>query len=127
MLLVEDNETDVVITLEHLADTAPTVAVDVARSGMEALERVDADGYDLVVLDLNLPSMDGREVLRRVRSRWPDLPIVVVTTSSSEADREASFELGADGFVVKPMSLHAYETLLDELVEQWLPGDHGRA
>src|SRR2546429_4891188 len=95
ILLVEDNEADVVLTREVLKDAKVINHLSVARDGDEALRRSRREGEyadhprpDLILLDLNLPRMDGREVLRELK-RDPDLlpiPVVVLTTSSNERD-----------------------------------------
>lgn len=80
-------------------------AVDVACDGDEACALLDVETYDLVVLDLNLPRVDGLEVLRRVRPQQPDLLIVVTTARTRLEDRIAGLDLGADDYLIKPFHL----------------------
>jgi DNA-binding response OmpR family regulator len=73
-----------------------------ARSGREALEQLDRDSFDLLVLDLSMPGMDGLEVCRRVRERADYVPIIMLTARGDTVDRVVGLELGADDYVVKP-------------------------
>ena len=99
-----------------LAEDDPTIAeplsralhregyvVQVVADGPSALEAANAGGADLLVLDLGLPGMDGLEVCRRLRARWP-IPVVMLTALGDETDRLVGFETGADDYVTKPFS-----------------------
>jgi DNA-binding response OmpR family regulator len=77
--------------------------VECVRDGQEALRRVAEEPPDLVVLDLMLPGIDGLEVCRRLRARWP-IPVVMLTALGDETDRLVGFETGADDYVTKPFS-----------------------
>jgi DNA-binding response OmpR family regulator len=77
--------------------------VECVSDGYEALRRVAAEPPDLVVLDLMLPGIDGLEVCRRLRARWP-IPVVMLTALGEETDRVVGFETGADDYVTKPFS-----------------------
>jgi two-component system response regulator RegX3 len=79
--------------------------VDVAASGADAVEAVEAGSFDLVVLDVMLPDISGVEVARRVRAE-SDVPIIMLTARSSETDLVVGFEAGADDYVTKPFSVH---------------------
>src|ERR1700678_497056 len=78
-------------------------AVECVHDGYEALRRIAEQPPDLVVLDLMLPGMDGLEVCRRLRARWP-IPVVMLTALGDETDRLVGFETGADDYVTKPFS-----------------------
>src|ERR1700743_3813026 len=78
-------------------------SVQSARDGYEALRLIEERPPDLVVLDLMLPGIDGLEVCRRLRERWP-IPVVMLTALGDENDRLAGFEIGADEYVAKPLS-----------------------
>ena len=78
-------------------------SVQSARDGYEALRLIEERPPDLVVLDLMLPGIDGLEVCRRLRERWP-IPVVMLTALGDETDRLAGFEIGADDYVTKPFS-----------------------
>jgi CheY-like chemotaxis protein len=80
-------------------------AADVAGNGFEVLERLEATPYDVVLMDVQMPEMDGLEATRRIRSAWPDraLHIVAMTANAMEGDREMCLAAGMDGYVSKPI------------------------
>ena len=112
VLLVEDNPGDVRLTQEALKDEAAINNIMVVEDGEQALaflrregEHGDARRPDLILLDLNLPKMDGREVLAEIKSD-PDLkrvPVVVLTTSQAERDILESYNLHANSYITKPV------------------------
>ncbi len=77
--------------------------VDCVQDGYEALRRIEREPPDLIVLDLMLPGIDGLEVCRRIRERWP-IPVVMLTALGEETNRVVGFETGADDYVTKPFS-----------------------
>jgi two-component system response regulator len=141
ILLVEDNPDDVLFTLRAFERNNISNDVVVAADGEQALEYLlPADESRaltpaLVLLDVNLPKVDGLEVLRRIRShaRTAGLPVVVLTTSSEERDIVESYRLGANSFVRKPVTfsqfveatkvLGIYWLLVNEPAPQWRGGD----
>jgi two-component system alkaline phosphatase synthesis response regulator PhoP len=103
ILVVEDDETlamGLTNALEHERFT-----VMHCDSGEAALEAIEDDVPDVLVLDVMLPGMDGLSVLKRVKAEHPELPIILLTARSAEVDRVLGLELGADDYVVKPFSL----------------------
>ena len=103
ILVVEDDETlamGLTSALEHERFT-----VTHCDNGESALEAIDDDVPDVLILDVMLPGMDGLSVLRRVKADHPELPIILLTARSAEVDRVTGLELGADDYVVKPFSL----------------------
>jgi len=84
---------------------AERFSVDVARDGREGLELATSYDYDLIVLDLLLPHMDGGEILRRVRRRNPKVPVLILTARDAVADKVAHFEAGADDYLTKPFAM----------------------
>lgn len=136
LLLVEDNPGDVDLTREALEESKIHVSLHTVTDGVEALAYLrredryaDVPRPDLVVLDLNLPKLDGREVLERVK-RDPDLvsiPVVVMTSSSAEEDVVRSYELHANCFVTKPLDMDQFNKVVRSLDDFWfsvvrLPG-----
>lgn len=129
ILLVEDNAADVRLTVEALREGKVRNNLNVVRDGVEALEYLRRSGKhegaprpDLVLLDLNLPRKDGREVLAEIKAD-PDLrqiPIVVLTTSSAERDIVASYTLHANCFITKPVDLHQFFEVVRSIDEFWL-------
>jgi two-component system response regulator len=117
VLLVEDDAGDELMTREAFAEHKIGNRLHVARDGEEALDFLYRRGahehaprVDLVLLDLNLPKYDGREVLQQIRSD-PDLthmPVVILTTSSSQEDVMRSYKLHANAFVTKPVDVNEF-------------------
>ena len=121
VLLVEDNPTDAFVIQGVVASYNPNLAIHVARDGHDALaylEKVaDEEGARpvLVLLDLNLPKVRGIEVLRQLRGgeRYRGVPVIVITSSSEDADRKEAQRLGADDYFQKPADLAAYMALAE--------------
>ncbi|MEC4019650.1 response regulator [Streptomyces sp. H27-D2] len=117
VLLVEDDAGDELMTREAFEDNKIGNTLHVVRDGMEALDflyrrgqHADAVSPDLILLDLNLPKYDGRQVLDRIKSD-PDLkhiPVVVLTTSAAEEDILRSYKLHANAYVTKPVDFHQF-------------------
>jgi len=117
VLLVEDDPGDVLITREAFEENKVRNALHVARDGEEALDFLyrrgrfaDAPRPGLILLDLNLPKYDGREVLARIKSD-PDLmaiPVVILTTSEAEEDIVRSYQLHANAYVTKPVDFDRF-------------------
>lgn len=103
ILVIEDNR-DLGQLLEmHLKDLGFTV--DVALDGVSGMAKTEARAYDLVILDLMLPGIDGLEICRRLRSKPSYIPILMLTSKTSELDRVVGLEMGADDYVTKPFSI----------------------
>ncbi len=136
VLLVEDSPGDVRLTQEAFRDAnmaahLPNLAVHlhVARDGVEAMaflcregESAAAPRPDLILLDLNLPRMDGREVLAQIKGspQLRTIPTVILTTSVSAADVAESYRLQANCYLSKPQQLDAFEGLVRSINEFWL-------
>ncbi|MBA2259179.1 MAG: response regulator transcription factor [Acidobacteria bacterium] len=106
-VLVVEDEQDIAALIKHALERSGDATVDVVGSGDTALRAVRERAPDLVILDVNLPVMSGTEVCRVMRAR-PDtahVPIIMLTARTSEADRVAGLDLGADDYVTKPFSL----------------------
>lgn len=128
VLLVEDNEGDVDLIRERLAQSRLLLHLSVARDGIEAerfLRRegpyTDAPRPDLVMLDLNLPRRPGAEVLARIKGT-PELraiPVVVLTSSDAELDIARSYAAGANCYVTKPVNLAALQQVVATVESFW--------
>jgi DNA-binding response OmpR family regulator len=103
ILIIEDNTELSRLLAMHLRDLS--FQVDIASDGPSGLAQAGKAAYDLIILDLMLPGMDGIEVCRRIRERPSYVPIVMLTARSSETDRVVGLEVGADDYVTKPFSI----------------------
>jgi len=128
ILLVEDNPGDVRLTVEGLKESKVRNNLHVARDGVEAMEFLRRTGRyggavrpDLILLDLNLPRMDGREVLAEVKSdaKLKTIPVVVLTTSRAEQDVLRSYELQANCYITKPADLEQFIAVVKSIDDFW--------
>ena len=103
ILVVEDNPDLVDLLVMHLHETG--YAVQKAGDGRTALKRFEEESFDLVILDLMLPDLDGLDICRRLRARSDYLPILMLTAKSTEFDRVLGLEVGADDYLTKPFSI----------------------
>jgi two-component system, chemotaxis family, response regulator Rcp1 len=129
VLLVEDNPGDVRLTREAFLEANRTINLHVVADGVEAmafLRRQDshagAPRPDLILLDLNLPKMDGREVLAQIKAdiSLKLIPTVILTTSNAGADVQKSYQLQANCYLTKPVQLEAFEALVKSINDFWL-------
>jgi len=132
ILLVEDNPSDVALTQRALAKNAIKNPLVVAEDGQQALDyllgagahagRDAGDTPILILLDLKLPRVDGLEVLRRVRAegRTRRIPVVILTSSSEEADIAAGYDLGTNSYIRKPVDFHQFAEVIKQLGLYWL-------
>jgi two-component system, chemotaxis family, response regulator Rcp1 len=129
VLLVEDNPADADLTRETLMASNPDVDVSIAKDGIEALDFLHGDGAwskpgrpTLIVLDLNLPRKDGRQVLAVLKSHdlLRQIPVVVLSSSDSEQDISSCYQLGANCYIAKPDDLQSYRAVLGSLEDFWL-------
>ena len=132
ILLVEDNPADVKITQRALRDSASPVDLLVVRDGQEAVEYLLREGVyaehtewrrpDLILLDLNLPRLNGRQVLERIRTT-PSLratPVVVLTTSRRHEDVQEMYAAGANTYIEKPQDFNRFVQVLQTIQRYWL-------
>jgi two-component system, chemotaxis family, response regulator Rcp1 len=129
ILLVEDNEADVRLTQEVLQDSKIHNNLMVANDGAEALRCLRKEGKfraaerpDLILLDLNLPIKDGREVLAQIKAD-PDfktIPVVILTTSKAEEDILKTYNLHANCYITKPVDLEQFVTVVNYIEDFWL-------
>jgi CheY-like chemotaxis protein len=129
VLLVEDSPGDVRLTREAFRDANASVRLHVASDGVEAMaflrqegDHIDAPRPDFILLDLNLPKMDGREVLAHIKENqsFKTIPTVILTTSDAEADIVRSYQLQANAYLSKPVQLDAFESLVKSINDFWL-------
>jgi len=129
ILLVEDNPGDARLTREALRDAKVRNNLHVAPDGVEALaflrrqgKHATAPKTDLILLDLNLPKKDGREVLEEVKrdDQLQHIPIVILTTSQAERDIAESYRLRANAYVTKPVDLEQFLKVVQSIEHFWL-------
>jgi CheY-like chemotaxis protein len=129
VLLVEDSPGDVRLTQEAFRAANPSVYLHVANDGVEAMiflrnqgSHARAPRPDMILLDLNLPRMDGRQVLAEIKKddALRMIPTVILTTSGAEADVAKSYQLQANCYLTKPVQLEAFEDLVRSINEFWL-------
>ena len=132
ILLVEDNPDDAELTLRAFEESDTLTQIAVVADGQQALDYLFAEGSDvdldakvmpdIVLLDLNLPRVDGLGVLHRIRSdsRTRRLPVVILTSSTEESDIIRSYDLGANSFVQKPVDFVEFLNAAQQLGFYWL-------
>ncbi|HVW34408.1 MAG TPA: response regulator [Acidimicrobiia bacterium] len=129
ILLVEDDPGDVLMTKEALADAKMANVLHVVSNGEEALnflfqrgEYADAPRPGLILLDLNLPRVDGREVLAQIKAEevLRRIPVVVLTTSEAEEDILRSYDLHANAYVTKPVDFEAFVKVVRQVDEFYI-------
>jgi chemotaxis family two-component system response regulator Rcp1 len=129
VLLVEDSPGDVRLTQEAFRDASGTIRLHIATDGVEAMaflrredNHANAPRPDLILPDLNLPRVDGRQVLAQIKEddRLKTIPTVILTTSESEDDILKSYQLKANCYLSKPVQLDKFERLIRSINEFWL-------
>jgi len=129
VLLVEDNPGDVRLTFEAFREANEAIQLHVVTDGVEAMDFLnhgegfeDAPRPDLILLDLNLPRMDGREVLARIKSddALCLIPTIILTTSESYKDIQTGYQLRANCYLHKPVQFDAFESLVRSINDFWL-------
>jgi len=129
VLLVEDSPGDVRLTQEAFRDATNFVQLHIASDGVEAMAFLRHEGMytdsprpDLILLDLNLPKMDGRQVLAHIKDdeSLKLIPTVILTTSEAESDIVMSYQLQANCYLSKPVQLDAFEVLVKNINDFWL-------
>jgi two-component system, response regulator len=132
ILLVDDDPNDVELTLRAFRNNPLGNKIVVARDGLEALDYLRGTGRyagrdpsrqpQVVLLDLNLPVIDGLEVLRRIRAeeRFRRLPVVILTSSNEDSDKVAGYGLGANSYVRKPVDFRQFSDAVTRLGLYWM-------
>jgi len=129
VLLVEDSPGDIRLTREAFRDANAAIHLNVVTDGVEAMaflrrqgDQVDAPRPAIILLDLNLPRMDGREVLAQIKAdpSLKTIPTIILTTSEANADIVRSYELQANSYLTKPVQLEKFESLVESINDFWL-------
>jgi CheY-like chemotaxis protein len=128
ILLVEDNEGDILLTLEAFKELKVSNTVAVVRDGAEAIEFLKKEGQfincvmpNLILLDINMPRLNGIEVLDFIKKdeKLKKIPVVMLTTSSSDADIAACYERSANCFITKPMDFEKFLDIVQSIESFW--------
>jgi len=132
ILLVEDNRMDVELTLDAFREVHLENRIDVATNGQQALDYLFGQGKysdrklypmpNLILLDLKLPGVDGFEVLRQIKSTpiLKRLPVIILTSSKEEGDRALTYVIGANSYLVKPVSFDGFLGVIRQIDGYWL-------
>ncbi len=129
ILLVEDNEGDIVLTIEAFDESKLQTHISVAKNGKEAIDFLfkrglfsDVKTPDLILLDINIPIFNGHEVLEKIKSD-PDLkkiPVIMLTTSSNQKDIDKAYEMHANSYVKKPIDMQDFLKSILKIEDFWL-------
>lgn len=131
ILLVEDNPADQEITKRALKDSKIDNGLYITEDGVEAMEYLERKGKyadpnnsptpDLVLLDINMPRMDGKEVLQQIRKNQDlkHIPVVMLTTSDQEKDIFESYQLGVNAYITKPVDFKKFSDVMRQLKNFW--------
>lgn len=129
ILLVEDNENDVILTREGFARSKLAINLHLAKDGEVCMEFLHKEGRfsdaptpDLILLDLNMPRMDGREVLAAISAdeHFRHIPVVILTTSTDEEEILKMYQLRCSSYIVKPVNFENFLHIIQMLGEYWL-------
>jgi CheY-like chemotaxis protein len=131
ILLVEDNKMDVALTLDAFKEAKLKNNIVVTRNGQEALDYLfGRDKYfdrkmfpipDVILLDLKLPGVDGFEVLRQIKGtiKLKRIPVIILTSSKEEGDRTLSYDIGANSYLLKPVSFDGFIEVVKKIDDYW--------
>jgi chemotaxis family two-component system response regulator Rcp1 len=128
MLLIEDNQADIDLVRETFATGSIPLSIDVATNGEDAIDFLNRRGVhakarrpQLILLDLNLPGIDGRQVLAEIKANHQlrRIPVVVLSSSSARQDVVTSYESGASCYIAKPVDLASYRAMVREVEAFW--------
>lgn len=132
ILLVDDNRMDIELALDAFHEARLINRIETASSGREALDYLfGLEGYgdrgryplpDLILLDLKMPSIDGFDVLKRIKAApvIKRIPVIILTSSREEGDRALSYDIGANSYLVKPVSFSGFIEVIKQIENYWL-------
>ncbi|MDD4922727.1 MAG: response regulator [Bacteroidales bacterium] len=131
ILLVEDNNMDVILTLDAFREAKLKNVIHVAKNGQEALDYLFGNGKftnreenpipSLILLDLKMPGIDGFEVLRQIKNAeiLKRIPVIILTSSREEGDRTLSYDIGANSYLLKPVSFDGFVEVVKKIDDYW--------
>lgn len=117
VLVADDSQTMRMLIFFHLIKILPGIKLVEAVNGADALEKLRTHDVDLVVTDMNMPEMDGAGLIGAIRNELKrDMPIVVVTTKGEQRDRDRGIELGANGYITKPIDVYQFRKTILQFI-----------
>ena len=122
VLLVEDNPGDARLVREALKGSIEPLDLSIASDGQEALDMLNTLRPDIILLDLNLPKIDGRDVLKTIKSdpKLKRIPVVVLSTSESETDINDAYDAHANSYIAKPLDFTQFTNIVHDIQRYWL-------
>lgn len=129
ILLVEDNEGDILLTLDAFEEAKVTTEISVVRNGQEALDFlfkqgtfIDSKKPDLILLDINIPIYSGHEVLKQIKAHneLKKIPVIMLTTSSNQSDIDKAYENYTNSYVKKPLDMEEFLQAILKIEAFWL-------
>ena len=115
ILIAEDNDSNFILMTYILKKF---YEYDRARNGQEAVDMVEKNNYDLILMDINMPVMDGMEAIRLIKEKHPELPIIALTANAFDSDRQLAYEAGCNEFLPKPISSDVCLKTIAKLIEE---------
>ncbi|MBP5714965.1 MAG: response regulator [Prevotella sp.] len=114
ILIAEDNDSNFILMTYILKKY---YQFDRAKNGQEAVDMVEKNNYDLILMDIKMPVMDGMEATRLIKEKQPNLPIIALTANAFDSDRQLAFEAGCDEFLPKPISSDVCLKTISKFIE----------
>ena len=115
ILITEDNDSNFILMTYILKKF---YEYDRARNGQEAVDMVEKNNYDLILMDIKMPVMDGMEATRLIKEKHPELPIIALTANAFDSDRQLAYEAGCNEFLPKPISSEVCLKTIAKLIEE---------
>ncbi len=121
ILLVEDNKIEIIKLKRSISKELQNYALTIAENGREALASIKLDVPDLILLDLNMPDMNGKEFLTIIKQKedLKHIPVIILTTSSNNVDISDCYALGIAGYILKPLKMQDYELKIQAIMNYW--------
>jgi CheY-like chemotaxis protein len=117
VLVVDDSQTMRMLLLFHVIKMMPGVKIVEAVDGAHALDKLKQQSVDLILTDMNMPELDGAGLIRAVRHDLKlDTPIIIITTKGEQRDRERGMELGANGYITKPLDVRQFRDTVRKFI-----------
>lgn len=121
ILLVEDNKIEIIKLKRSISKELQNYVLTVAENGKEALSCIDIDVPELILLDLNMPDMNGKEFLTIIKQKenLKHIPVIILTTSNNNVDVSDCYALGIAGYILKPLKMQDYELKIQAIMNYW--------